>query len=345
MLWFSVIIPVYNCKDVLQNTVDSILRSGLSEYEVIIIDDGSKDGTAGVCDMLARKYDNIRCIHQENSGVSNARNRGIETAQGQYLLFFDADDSVDRSALEHATEIVMKLKPDMLIFGLSFDYYFRGKLYRREELFYPYEGLLNQKQWGEIFYELYSCNAVSPVWNKFIRRDLLMKNQVQFCQDLIEMEDFLFSVRCMSYCENIFLLPEVVYRYRQAEDEKSTFNRLQKIPSLSAYMQPFERGMEVLDNILFKNSGINIDVKRIIDQIYTTLFLEQMHFGNIEEIKYASHDMLAGKYTEAIKNSDLELYQLLKKKKYNQVWMRNTKIRMRHWIAIRIKAVKYWRTK
>lgn len=345
MLWFSVIIPVYNCKNALQNTVDSVLRSGLFEYEIIIIDDGSNDGTAGICDLLAGQYDNIYCIHQENLGVSVARNHGIEVAQGQYILFFDADDSVDESALEHATEIVMKLKPDMLIFGLSFDYYFCGKLYRREKLSYPYEGLLNQKQWGKIFYELYSCNAISPVWNKFIRRDLLMKNQVRFCQDLIEMEDFLFTVRCMSYCENIFLLPEVIYRYRQAEDEKSTFNRLQKIPSLSAYMQLFEREMEVLDNILFKNSGINIDVKRIVDQIYTTLFLEQMHFGNIAEIKYASNDMLAGKYTEAIKNSDPGLYQLLKKKKYNQVWLRNAKIRIRHWIAVRIKAVKCWRAK
>ena len=341
MFWFSVIIPVYNCKNFLQNTVESVLRSGLFEYEIIIIDDGSNDGTGDICDLLARKYDNIHCIHQKRSGVSVARNRGIEVAQGQYVLFFDADDSVDVSALKSAAEIVMKLKPDMLIFGLSFDYYFRRKLYRREELAYPYEGILNQKQWGKIFYELFSCNAISPVWNKFIQRDLLIRNKVRFCRNLIEMEDFLFSVRCMSCCDNIFLFPKVIYRYRQTEDEKSTFNRLQKIPSLSTYMQPFERGMEDLDNILFKNSGINIDVKRIVEQIYTTLFLEQMHFGNIAEIKYASNDMLAGKYTEAIKNSNSELYQLLKQKKYNKVWMQNAKIRIRHWIAVRIKTMKW----
>ena len=96
---FSVIIPAYNCAGTLRETVGSIRASGLTDYELLLIDDGSTDGTAGLCDALCRQYPELRCIHQANAGVSAARNRGIRAAQGEYIWFVDSDDTVDHGAL------------------------------------------------------------------------------------------------------------------------------------------------------------------------------------------------------------------------------------------------------
>lgn len=342
---FSVIIPAYNCKKSIENTVNSLLNSGLFDFEIIIIDDGSTDGTYEVCDLLAGKHSNIHCIHQTNAGVSSARNVGIDSAKGDFLLFFDSDDTVDEYALKHAAEIIQEKEPDMLIFGISFDYYFNDRMYRRDNLVYPEEGMLSKGQWSAKFVQLYESNSISTSCTKFIRRELLNKNKVRYRKDLIEMEDFLFVVRCLEHCDDIYVLPEVIYRYRQTENERSTFNRLLRIPSLSDYMKPFEEEIEeFINRVPLDNKNLK-DVKGIVNQIYTVLFYEQIRFGDKQEIESASKDMLNGKYSETIKFSNPELYQLLIGEKYHSVWLHSVKSRLRHWIAVRVKYIRsLWRS-
>ena len=79
---YSVINPAFQCADSIENTVKSVLDSGLKDFEIIIVDDGSKDGTEDICDRLEKKHSQVTCIHKENGGVSSARNRGIDAAQG-----------------------------------------------------------------------------------------------------------------------------------------------------------------------------------------------------------------------------------------------------------------------
>ncbi len=90
---FSVVIPAYNCAGTLEGTVDSIRASGLTDLEIILIDDGSTDGTAEVCDGLVGRFPEVRCVHQSNEGVSAARNRGIDESEGEYIWFVDSDDT------------------------------------------------------------------------------------------------------------------------------------------------------------------------------------------------------------------------------------------------------------
>ena len=163
---FSVIVPCYNCVKTLENTVNSIRASGLSDYELLLIDDGSTDGTGALCDVLCEKYPELRCIHQPNAGVSAARNRGVDEARGDYLWFVDSDDTVDPGLLTHAVSVAAQQQPDMLIFGMSFDYYYRGKIYRREKLTPPCEEMLTPEQLKERFEEFYNCNALTTACNK-----------------------------------------------------------------------------------------------------------------------------------------------------------------------------------
>lgn len=329
----SVIIPAYNCISFLPATVRQIFRSGLRDFEILLIDDGSADGTGQVCDGLAREYDNVRCIHQPNAGVSAARNQGIAESRGEYIWFVDADDGVDAGAVTHAEEILRQTQPDILIFGMGFDYYHRGRLYRRDELVYPAEGIRTRVQLAEIFEDLFRHNALSPVWNKLIRRSLLMDNGIRFEPDLIEMEDFVFSVNCLCRCSSAYLLPEAVYRYRQAEAERNTYNRLCRIGSLTAYMEPFKNCMEQWQKASGrKNSGLDM-----VGQIYAMFLVERLRYASVREIKAVARDLDGSMYKETVEKHAPALFQMLMGGRFFRIWLRNGMSRIRHWMAVRVK--------
>ena len=90
----SIIIPVYHTQDTLPRCLDSILRQSFTDYEVILVDDGSDDGCPQLCDEYTRKDARIRVIHKENGGLSDARNAGILQAKGEYITFIDSDDTI-----------------------------------------------------------------------------------------------------------------------------------------------------------------------------------------------------------------------------------------------------------
>ena len=105
MCRFSFIIPVYNCKQYLTGCIGSIEEIQLDNYEVLLIDDGSTDGSGDLCDVIAHKNHCVRCYHQKNRGVSAARNKGLELATGNYVLFIDADDQIEPSKLKEVLEV------------------------------------------------------------------------------------------------------------------------------------------------------------------------------------------------------------------------------------------------
>ena len=119
----SVIIPVYNAADSIRNTVDGLMMQDFLSFEVVLVDDGSTDGSSMVCDDLASVYEGVRVIHKPNGGVSSARNAGLDAASGEYVMFLDADDVLkplsegridDKIALviEHeAASIVSGMRP------------------------------------------------------------------------------------------------------------------------------------------------------------------------------------------------------------------------------------------
>ena len=312
---FSVIIPCYNCVKTLKTTVDSICASGLSDYEILLVDDGATDGTPELCDQLCREYPNIRCIHQPNAGVSSARNRGIADAQGEYLWFVDADDTVDAGALSHAADITAKQQPDMLLFGMSFDYYHHGKLYRRDELIPPCAGNLTPEQLKEQFLKFYECNTLTTACNKFMHRDILMQSGVRFHEGMILMEDFLFVLELLPYCRTIYSLPEAIYRYRQAEDEKGAYRRLQRIPELAEYMQPFEDCTRAL--------GIS---NELVINLYQMLLGQKLYYAPLAKIR------------EGIAQHQQSRYAFLPMDRPIVIYLRNRKTQLRHRLAIAVKS-------
>mgnify|MGYP001623086881 CR=1 FL=1 len=113
----SIIIPVYNTGNTINRCVESILESTHFNFEIIMIDDGSVAETAEECDRLALKDQRIRIIHQDNGGVSKARNCGIENARGKFITFVDADDTIDSDLLESMMDVIQQKQADVVISG------------------------------------------------------------------------------------------------------------------------------------------------------------------------------------------------------------------------------------
>ena len=115
----SVIMPVYNKARYIEKTVNSILSQTYKDFEVIIVDDGSNDGSELICDKFEQMDSRVKVFHIENGGVSNARNIGIENAKGDYIQFIDSDDYISENMLYDLCQIIQNYTPDIIISGVK----------------------------------------------------------------------------------------------------------------------------------------------------------------------------------------------------------------------------------
>ena len=244
---YSVIIPCYKCEATLEKTVTSIQSCGLTDYEIILVDDGSPDSTPALCDRLAAEQDNICCLHQPNGGVSSARNHGLSEAQGDYVWFFDSDDLVDPGSMARASQIIDEYAPDMLIFGMSFDFYRNGVRYDRWNLAYKTEAEYKAEEINEIFQSLYQSNSLTSSCNKLLKRKIMTENGICYNTSMIIMEDFLLVLHMLKHCRSIYTLPQIIYRYYHSAEKSgkndSAVQRISKIDNLEDYLAPFQEAL------------------------------------------------------------------------------------------------------
>ena len=330
----SFIIPVYNCKAFLPDCVSSIRSVGLPDYEIFLIDDGSTDGSGALCDEFAKLYSEVRVIHQANSGVSAARNRGLRESAGNLVLFMDADDSIVPELLSAVLSDPRCLQTDLTIFGLSFDYYKNGKCYRQDPLFYPTDVVLSRKNWGESFLELFERNSLSPVWNKVYKKDFLIKNSLLFNEGMFLYEDLEFVLRYMQHCDKIWNVPKAIYHYRQSEDEGNAKRRLKLLDSIPVFLNPIELALRNLPECVSK-----ISKTTVLQQLHLFLAREKISVSDIRTIQ-----QICWEYQKWSKNRLLPVQQnkfqkLLLEGKATQLYLRNKKAQFRHWCAVRVKAM------
>lgn len=333
---YSVIIPVYNCESFLCNCVQSIIATDISELEILLVNDGSTDGSGAVCDELAKRHTQIRVIHKKNGGVSCARNAGLSGAKGEYILFMDADDTVDSVSLRDVLNDSRSDCTDLTIFGLSFDYYFHGKCYRRDPLYHEYDGIMSKEQWGTLFCELYRNNSLSPLWNKVFRRDLL--KDLELNRNMFLYEDLEFVLRYMQRCKTVFNAPKVVYRYRQSEDEGNAKRRLKRIDSIPAVLMPIE---EAIEHLCVSNTAITKEAaEAVLMSLHIVLAREKIAVSNLQGIRRICREFAVWSCEKGIsqpKEADKFHRMLLSGKAYT-LFLRNKKSALRHRIAVWAKA-------
>lgn len=332
----SVVIPAYNCANTLKKTVESIISSDLKDYEIVIVNDGSTDNTASVCKGLCSQHSFIKYIEQENSGVSAARNKGISLASGEYIMFFDADDTAGEKGFSECVDIIQNENPDILVFGMSFDYYKKGKPYRREALIPVQSGLLNKSQIKENLESLYNTNSLSSACNKIFKRSLISGNSILFNTNYFLMEDFLFSLEVLRFCKNIYCLPKALYCYKQTENEKNAFNRLNRIDNLCEYVSPFKRAIKDLADD--KNGD------DLFNNFFFMLLWQKMYYLNKKEIKEVAtnlngHDIFKNIEEREIPQQYIGLFNNIKESRYSKIRLLNLKTQARHKLAVLVKSI------
>ena len=332
----SFIIPVYNCKDYLSACVDSIRSSGVPDYEILLIDDGSTDDSGVLCEELAARFPELRVIHQANGGASAARNRGLREAKGEKILFFDADDSVDAAAVGRILTDPRCEAADLTVFGMTFDYYRKGKCYRQDALFYPGDRILRKQDWGSALAELYVCNSLSPLWNKVFKREILLRHGLELNRELFLYEDFDFVLRYMQHCDSVWNVPEAVYHYRQAEDEGNAKRRLARIESLPVFLKTIEESLSCLrsGNPFIREA----EAQKILQQLYLVLAREKIAVSDLSGIRKICRDFSLWAQGHELPVAATVFRRRLQEEKALQLLLASKKSHIRHTIAVWVKS-------
>ena len=339
----SFIIPVYNCEQYLRHIVCKIENVRLTDYEIILIDDGSTDNSGGICDELAKLNANILCIHQKNQGVSAARNKGLTISSGDYVCFFDADDDIESEKLYR---LLYKLEAtdavDMAVFGLAFLYYHNEKIYRKEEQNTPLQGIIEKDIWIQNIYNLYAENSISPIWNKVFRRDFLMEHGLYLREDMFLYEDLEYSIRCMASSNKILFEPEIIYYYRQSEDEGNAGRRLKRINRISELVVRIETAVAPL----ITKSGAELqEIEELLLSLYLVLAREKIAVSDAKQIRQICDDFAAwyrGRNIE-IPVENQNYAELLQNRKVWRLILKRKYIRIRHKIAVVLKNTRIYR--
>lgn len=224
----SIIIPVYNAEKYLYECLSSIMNSVTDEIEVIVINDGSTDGSENVYRNWNINKDNIIYIEKENGGVSEARNKGIEVAKGEYVLFLDADDKLFNNWKELIDKYMM-LDNDFIAF--SYVSLFENGVIKSDK-FLPIDDLRISDN-NQILKLLFASPLLHTCWGKLFKRSIIEKYNIRFKKNVPIGEDYLFVLDYMKYSKAPILINEDLIYYRQvATGAMGNFKYLQRKDAL-----------------------------------------------------------------------------------------------------------------
>lgn len=231
---FSIIVPVYNVENLLTRCVESIVNQTYKDIEIILVDDGSNDNCPALCDEYALKDKRIKVIHKQNGGLSDARNAGLDIATGDYIIFVDSDDYIERDTCQKIAQCINQLNPDIVIGGAAVE---GGKCNLNHPIF---TGTISGKEYLLQAYK----EKIAPMaaWLNIYRRDFLNQNHLQFKYGILH-EDEQFTPRAFLLAQNVICLDYCFYHYiirnnsittqkdkrKNASDLYDTFTELKKI--------------------------------------------------------------------------------------------------------------------
>lgn len=203
----SIIIPAYNAAPYINDCIGSIMASTYRDFELLLVDDGSTDGTSDLCDQLAERYPVIKVFHTENRGLSSARNLGIDSASGKYIGFVDADDYISSSMFEVLVKALNETDADMAVCG--YQRCQKGEVRQASSR----TDIAITAERAEIAQEVLCGGYGCYVWNKLFQKKILDENRVTFRIDCGIAEDQYFIMEYLQYCKKAVFIDTKLYFY------------------------------------------------------------------------------------------------------------------------------------
>lgn len=248
----SIIIPVYNSEKYIGNCLESILKQTYKNIEIIIIDDGSTDDSAKICDAFSRKDNRIKVYHISNSGVAIARNIGLEKSKGKFIAFSDSDDLYEIDFLEKAITLIEEADYFSGAF-LTFSQTNKENLIDYLADTGKEEIILVEKYLKKMLD--YQAGAYwGANWGKLYYKDIIYKNNIQFESKVQFAEDFRFNLEYLKYVEKVAISHFPVYKYRVDTTESLSKKRRNSKVYWKEYMELFKRYKILFEqkNLFFK---------------------------------------------------------------------------------------------
>lgn len=208
----SIIIPVYKAENYLRQCLDSILQQTYTDWEALLIDDGSPDNSGSICDEYAEKDARFKVFHIPNGGVSNARNVGLDHAQGEYVMFIDSDDWIDNNTIETCLGQIKANDLDLLQFGALREHIDGTRK--------PFQILDTKVLSGAEMLRGGKCSASSCL--SVYRRSIIEEHQHRYLTTLWHGEDYYFNLSLLRYCKKTQRIPNAFYHYREHSSAATT---------------------------------------------------------------------------------------------------------------------------
>lgn len=222
----SVIMPVYNAEKFLEKAIKSILNQSFTDFELILIDDGSTDKSGKICDRYKELDSRVRVIHQLNGGICHARNVGIQFANGKYISFSDNDDEMLPECLKKTIDFAEKEQLNVVRFIRRHDLIWGSHIKSEQPKVFKKEVIQNVFSWNDFLKIINSCGY--GVWAGIYNRDFINKNEIRFDEEIrYGYEDHVFTVSCVIKGNHVGILPECLYIWRQRK-ENSTSCKMSK---------------------------------------------------------------------------------------------------------------------
>ena len=217
----SVIMPVYNSEDYLENAVETVLRQDFDGFELIVVDDGSPDESGKICDRIAQKDSRVVVIHKPNGGICSARNAGLDRARGKYIAFCDNDDEYLPGLISENYALAERENADLVRFCRSKTETYNGKVVTETTTggfsLQTIRSVETGRKYGEI------KRARSGVWTGMYKKEFLDKHGIRFDESMrFGYEDVMFNLSCYEAVGTNVLNPGVYYRWLQRLEHSTT---------------------------------------------------------------------------------------------------------------------------
>ena len=212
----SIIVPVWNAGETVPRMADTILDQSFENFELILVDDGSTDDTLSILREIEKTDSRVRVFTKPNGGPSSARNLGLEKVNGEYIQFYDADDSVATGALQVIVNAIRKSKGDLLVSGWRIDLQGEKKRVDGYKRISPERELVSNDLRVYILRSLGTNGMLYNLWNKLFRADIIRKYHLRFREDISFGEDLIFALHYFPYISRLQVISDITYHYQES---------------------------------------------------------------------------------------------------------------------------------
>ncbi len=276
-MFFSVVVPVYNVQEYLRECIDSILAQTFTDYEVLLVDDGSTDTSPQICDEYAQKDDRVRAIHNRNGGASAARNTGFKEAKGDYILCIDSDDFFTDTGCFRKIYAAAQDK-DVVLFKYQ-------KYFDEEKRFgkcaFSYTGIDEADTVATVVDKLVNADAFfGMAWMKCIRRQLIADNDLYFKEGIVAEDiDWNYALYCCA--QTIAAIDEPFIAYRQRENSVTSALKLKTLTSLLYVLEKWAPRLDALPD-----KTLNGALMGSLAKHYSNMLIAYTRIKNNEKKQY-----------------------------------------------------------